>query len=122
MYKDPKLTSKYLDFISSDFFKVAARLKVASLTIRQKGNYAYPVFPTSEATITLGPLLIEQGELGNHLHYYATYLDILLQYKLIAEDKIDAFISEYKDPNAFCCLLVIVPDFTNFVYIPYPAV
>jgi len=111
---------KYLGTISADFVRVADKLKEASYLIRKHGDYAYPIFPISNVPLSVGALLIEKGETNNQWHYYAAYLDVLIQCGLLAEDKAAAFQNAYKDPDEFCCLLVIDNDFTNFVYIPYP--
>jgi hypothetical protein len=70
--------------------------------------------------LAVGSLLIEKDEIDNQWTYYAAYLDVLVQCGLIAEDKAAGFQEVYKDPDEFCCLLVVDTDFTNFVYIPYP--
>lgn len=120
MHNDPTLDGKYLGIISADFIKVADKLKEASYVIRKQGGYSYPVFPVSQAPLSVGALLIEKGETDNQWHYYAAYLDVLIQCGLVAEDKAAAFQKAYKDPDAFCCLLVVDTNFTNFVHIPYP--
>lgn len=120
MHNDPTLNGKYLGTISADFVKVADHLKEASYLLRKQGNYAYPIFPISKVPLAIGALLIEKGTAGNQWHYYAAYLDALIQYGLIAEDKATAFQNAYKNPDEFCCLLVVDPEFTSFVYIPYP--
>jgi len=111
---------KYLGTISADFVKVANKLKEASYAIRKHGSYDYPVFFLSKVPIALGSLLIEKGEVDNQWHYYAAYLDVLIQCGLIAHNRAAAFRETYKDPDEFCCLLVVDNIFTNFVHIPYP--
>jgi len=118
--KDPTLGGKYLGIISTDFVKVADNLKEASYVIRKQGGYRYPIFPTSQVPLAVGSLLIEKGETNNQWHYYAAYLDVLIQCGIIVNDKVDSFQRAYKDPDSFCCLLVVDTNFTNFVYIPYP--
>ncbi len=120
VYHNTTLDAKYLGILSADFIKVADKLKEASYLIRKIGNYPYPVFVVSQAPVSLGALLIEKDELGNQWNYYATYLEVLVQCKLIIEDKVDAFKNTYKDPDKFCCLLVVDTSFTSFLYTPYP--
>ncbi len=120
MHNDPTLDGKYLGTISADFVKVADKLQEASYLIRKQKDYTYPIFPISKVPLSIGALLIEKGEVDNQWHYYAAYLDALIQYGLIAQDKAAVFQNAYKDPDEFCCLLVVDPDFTSFVYIPYP--
>lgn len=120
-HNDPELDRKLLGFISSDFVKVADQIREASYQIRKRGFSPYPVFPMSRQEIPIGKLLIPAGEIdGNNWYYYATYVDEFLQRKLIEEDRLGAFVDTYKDPDEFCCLFVVEPDFTHFLYIPYP--
>jgi len=116
----PTLDGKYLGTVSTDFVKIADTLKEASYLIRKQEAYAYPIFVMAQVPLTIGALLIEKDEAGNQWYYYAAYLEALVQYKLIAEDKAEDFQKAYKNPDEFCCLLVVDQTFTNFVYMPYP--
>jgi len=120
MHNDPTLDGKYLGTISADFVKVADKVKEAAYLIRQRGFSEYPVFLMAKTELALGQLLIEKGEGENQWYYYAAYLDLLVHSKLVTEDKVAEFKKSYKDPDEFCCLLVVDSAFTNFVYIPYP--
>ncbi len=120
MHNDPTLNGQYLGTISADFVRVAEKLQEASYLFRTKGDYAHPIFIVSRAPISVGALLIEQGALDNQWYYYAAYADLLVQYKLMAPDKLDDFKTTYKHPDEFCCLLVVDDTFVNFLYIPYP--
>lgn len=120
MNNDPELNGKYLGTITADFLKVADTLKESSYQIRKRGFSDYPIFPIAKIDIQIGNLLIGRQELGTAWNYRITYLDEFVQRKLIAEDKVEDFKSTYKDPDEFCCLFVVEPEFTNFLYIPYP--
>ncbi len=120
MEQEQPLDGKYLGTITADFIKVADKLKEAAYLIRTRGDYSYPIFPIARTAIDLGSLLIAPNEPDNQFYYYAAYLDALVACQLIAADKVTDFKSTYKDPEEFCCLLVVEPTFINFVYIPYP--
>lgn len=120
MHNELALNGKYLGAISADFVRVADTLQEASYLIRRQGSHSFPVFPISRVPLSLGALLIDKGEKDNQWRYYAAYLDVLVQCGLVAEEKAAAFQSTYKNPDEFCCLLVVDTGFTNFVYIPYP--
>lgn len=120
MHNDSTLDGKYLGTVSADFVQVADRLQEAAYHIRKKGGYTYPVFVVSRGSTELGALLIAKGEMGNDWNYYASYLEALVHLKLVAEDKVEAFRQAYKDPDEFCCLLIIENASFHFVYIPYP--
>ena len=120
MQNDPTLDGKYLGTISADFVKVADKLQEASYAIRKKGDFSYPIFIVSQVPTALGTLLIAPEEADNQRYYYATYLEVLVQCQIIAQDKVAAFRQAYKNPDEFCCLLVVDETFTNFLYTPYP--
>jgi len=120
MHNDPLLDGKYLGTITTDFIKLADKLREASYLIRTRVGYTYPIFIMSPVAIGLGTLLANKDESDNQWYYYAIYLDALVNCQLIAEDKIAAFTDTYKDPDEFCCLLVVDQGVSNFVYIPYP--
>lgn len=120
MHNELSLNGEYLGMLSADFVKVAGRLKEASYLIRKQGGYDSPIFLISKVPIAVGALLIEKGEADNHWGYYAAYLDVLIQCRLVDERRATAFQNTYKNPDEFCCLLVVDTDFTNFVYMPYP--
>jgi hypothetical protein len=119
MHNDPELSGKYLGTISADFVNVADTLKEASYQIR-KANFKYPIFPICREEQPIGQILLRPGVNGTAWNYYASFLDEFVQRELVATDKIEDFEKAYKDPDEFCCLFVIDPAFTNFVFIPYP--
>lgn len=120
--KTEHLDGKYLGTISTDFIQVADRLKDVAYIIRERGNYSYPVFIVANNPINLGALLIDKGEMNNEWYYYAAYLEALIEAQVIDPEKAADFKAVYKDPDEFCCLLVIdqANGFHNFIYMPYP--
>ena len=122
MQNDPELNGKYMGTISSDFAKVSDTLKEASYEMRKRGISQHPVFPISKAEIKIGQLLVGQTEFVEPLawHYYISMAEEFVQRGLIAQEQLPAFAANYRDADEYCCLFVVEPDFTNFVYIPYP--
>jgi hypothetical protein len=120
MFNDPELDGKYLGTISTDFVLVADTIKEAAYQIRKRGFSDYPVFPICKTAQPVGQLLLAQTELGTVWNYFASFLAELVERKIVDEDKIDDFVANYKDPDEYACLFVIDPDFTNFLFIPYP--
>jgi len=119
MHNDPELSGKFLGTISSDFVKVADTLREASYQIRKAG-FNYPVFPICKEPQPIGQLLLDPHQNGTSWFYYASFLSEFLQRELVASDKEQEFTDAYKDPDEFCCLFVVDPTFTRFVFIPYP--
>jgi hypothetical protein len=122
LFDSKPLDGKYLGKISTDFVQVADHLRESSYIIRKRGGYECPIFILSFTAIDLGILLVDVNEMQNEGYYYATYLEALVQTQLISPDKVDDFQATYKNPDEFCCLLVIdlTHGFTKFLYVPYP--
>ncbi|MEX2335964.1 MAG: hypothetical protein WD555_01680 [Fulvivirga sp.] len=120
MDNDPELNGKYLGQISEDFVVVCDTLKEASYQIRKREFSEYPIFPISKIELPIGQPLIGKEELAVNWNYNASYLDEFVQREIVAEDKVEEFKRNYKDPDEFCCLFVVDNNFTKFLYIPYP--
>ena len=120
MDNSPELNGKYLGSITQDFVKIASLLREASYQMRVRKISQYPIFPIAKQKIGIGDLLINSTKSGLVWDYYVAFLEIFQQKELIKEA--DYFIENYKDPEEYCCLMVIDTDnkFSNFVYIPYP--
>jgi len=118
MHNDPELNPKYLGTISSDFVKVADPLKEASYQIRKQEFSQFPIFPVSKVALPIGQLLYDIGFAHNSWNYYASMLEEFEQLGLVENG--EEFKKAYLDPDEYCCLFVVEPDFTNFVFIPYP--
>ena len=117
---NPELDGKYLGTVSQDFIKVSDNIKEASYQIRKRRFSDFPVFIISKTEISIGQLLYKKEEIGTNWNYFVTYLDELIQRKIIEKEKVEEFKKTYKNPEEYCCLLVIDTDFVNFVFIPYP--
>lgn len=117
----PELDGKYLGSISADFAKVCENVKEASYQIRSRGFSEYPIFAISKNVQPIGSIFIAQMEINENLwNYYASMLEEFTQRAIVADDAIESFKANYKDPNEYCCLFVIDQNFTGFIYVPYP--
>ena len=119
MENDPELSGRFLGTISEDFVKVSDTLKEASYQIR-KADFKFPIFAICKEEQPIGQLLLRPATHGTSWNYYATFLDEFVQRELIGPDKEEDFKNAYKDPDEFCCLFVIDPELTKFVFIPFP--
>ena len=113
------LNEKDIGNITSDFIKVSDNLKIACSKIINKKFSNYPIIIMSRKPISLGTLFIDNGELmDNSWKYYASYLEIMIENKIINE--IEEFKKKYKKSDEFCCLLVILNNNSKIIFIPYP--
>lgn len=116
----PELNIKIMGMISEDFVKVCDQLKEASYQIRKRGFSENPIFLLSQTEVEIGALLIGPDELQNQYFYRASYMQEFLDRKLIGEESVLLFKENYKDAEEYCCLFVLIGDFSGFVFIPYP--
>ncbi|MBO0929799.1 hypothetical protein [Fibrella aquatilis] len=116
----PDLNRKLMGIVSADFVKVADSLKEASYQIRKRGFSDYPVFVASNTDVAVGQLLFSKGNMDNALTYKATYVDEFIERQLIAPESVELWRENYKNADEYCCLFVVLAEFTGFVYIPYP--
>lgn len=116
----PEINRKLMGLVASDFVKVSDQLREASYQIRKRGFSDNPIFVASKREIELGIKLIEGGDFDNNWNYRASYLDEFVQRELVAQEAIEAFCENYKNPDEFCCLFVVDADFAGFVFVPFP--
>ena len=108
-----------MGIISSDFIKVADKLKIANLKIIEKKFSNYPIIIMSKNDINLGSLFVDFKEFfNNEWKYYASYLEILSAKNIINNEKI--FKEKYKNKDEYCCLLVVMENKSKIIFIPYP--
>jgi hypothetical protein len=119
-FNDPELSGKYLGTITKDFVKVSELLKEASYQVRSRKFSQFPIFPIAKEEQPIGQLFLGKQEKNLDWNYYITYVDEFIQRKLIAEELLEDFKSNYKNPDEFCCLFVMDGEFTSFVFIPFP--
>ena len=113
------LNEKYIGNITSDFIKVSDHLKIVCSKIINKKFSKYPIIIMSRKPISLGTLFIDNDELmNNNWKYYASYLEILIENKII--NQIKEFKKKYKKSDEFCCLLVLLNNNSKIIFIPYP--
>jgi hypothetical protein len=116
----PELSKRLMGVISQDFVQVADVLKEAAYQIKQRGFSAHPIFVTSQSSLAIGQLLIAGNELQNKWNYHASLLEEFVQRNLIAENALELFKENYKNPEEYACLFVYHGDFAGFVFVPYP--
>ena len=120
MDNDTGLNGKYLGTITEDYVKVANTLKEASYQLRKRHISEHPIFVFCKSEQPIGQLLLTKEQAKGNWNVYFSFMDEFKQRELIEEDKEEGFLETYKNPEEFCALFVVDPEFTNFVYIPYP--
>ena len=117
---DPELNGKFLGTISADFVRVCDELKEAAYQLTSRSISKHPVFVLCREQQSIGQLLLNRQEQGLEWNYSFSMAEEFVQRGLLSEAGFENFAASYKDPDEYCCLFVVSPDFTNFVFLPYP--
>ena len=111
--------NKFLGTVSSDFIKVSKRLQEASYEMIQR-KFKYPIFILSKDHLKSIPLIFGKNDMDNIWFYHGAYLKMLIENKFIDKAKEEHFKENYKNPEEYCCLLILDPQFSGIIFMPYP--
>lgn len=100
-----------------EFYKEA--IKEVSQEIVKEGFSEFPIFIAHQHVVNVGEIILDREELGTGWTIQASTLEEFIEKNIITPDKKDKFIQNYKNPNDYICLFVIVPEGANFVFSPY---
>lgn len=117
---DPELNGKFLGTISGDFVKVCDQLKEAAYQMVSRNISKFPVFVLCRETQPIGILLHSREEEGLEWNYSFAMAEEFVLRGILSEEGYQNLSATFKDSEEFCCLFVVSPDFTNFVFLPYP--
>lgn len=90
--------------------------------IRDQDVSKYPIFVAHQQEVAIGLPLIEKDKNGGNWNIHASTLEEFAAKNLIFEEKIEEFMKNFKDPDAFVCVFVLSELGANFVFLPRPAV
>jgi hypothetical protein len=117
---DPELNGKFLGTITADFIKVCDQLKEAAYQMNSRSISKYPVFILCREIQPIGVLLHSRVTEDLEWNYFFAMGEEFVERGILSEAGFENFAASFKDPDEFCCLFVVSPDFTNFVFLPYP--
>ncbi|WP_134088791.1 hypothetical protein [Olivibacter sp. XZL3] len=112
--KDSPLKSLKVDL---DFYKDS--IQEVAIEVMAEGLSQYPIFIAHQHQVSLGELILDRDELGTQWTIQASTLEEFVEKGVILKSKKELFIKNYKKPEDFMCLFVIVPEGANFVFYPY---
>ncbi len=104
--------------MTTDFAKVAHLLQEAAYELRRRKLTTYPLFICAATAPKMGVCLVKAGEHATAFHYHASSLEELISMGLVTDKQ--AFIKTYKEPDEYSCLLVVRPEGTHYLFLPYP--
>lgn len=94
-------------------------IKEIAVEIVAEGISQHPIFVAHQHELSLGEPILDKDELNTSWSVHASTIEEFVEKGIIQPDKKDRFIKQYKDPNTFMCVFVIVPEGANFVFFPY---
>ena len=103
--------------VDLDFY--ADSIKEIALEIMAEGLSAHPIFVAHQHEVSIGELILDKNELGTGWSIHASTLEEFVERGIIKEERKAHFIKQYKKPEDFMCVFVIVPEGANFVFYPY---
>lgn len=110
-----------LQSIERDIPYVLETIQETSFQILGLKVTKYPIFIFHKhPEIDLGRPFITQDMMSLDWNISISHLEDLVNKKVIAKDRVQEFIENYKSPQSFLCILVLTEEDSGFVFYPYP--
>ena len=111
--KSPLLSlEKDLEFYAKSIREVAVEIMVEGLS-------ATPIFIAHQHTVNIGEIILDRKDLNTDWTIQASAFEEFVEKGIIQPEKKELFLKNYKKPEDFMCVFVIVPEGANFVFYPY---
>lgn len=94
-------------------------IKEVAIEIMAEGLSQYPIFIAHQHEVAMGELILDRSELGTQWTIQASTFEEFVEKGVILKNKQELFIKNYKKPEDYMCLFVIVPEGANYVFFPY---
>ncbi len=104
--------------LEEEMSRYTKTLSEAAQIIMDQDVSNYPIFVAHHQEINIGIPLIEKEKVGGNWNFHASSLEEFVVKKIIHNDKVESFKSNFKDPNDFVCVFVLSELGAKFVYIP----
>lgn len=106
--------------LEKDLKFYADSIRETAKDIMVEGVSAHPIFIAHQHKVSVGEVILDREELNTNWTIQASTLEEFIEKGIINAQKKDHFLKNYKQPEKYICLFVIVPEGANFVYFPYP--
>lgn len=118
---EPKKEKKSpLVSLEKDLAFYAESIKEVAVEIMVEGISTTPIFIAHQHQVSIGEVILNKDDLNTDWTIQASTLEEFIQKGIIHPDKKEQFLKNYKKPQNFMCVFVIVPEGANFIYYPYP--
>lgn len=116
--KEEKKQSPLLS-LEKDLEFYAESIKEVAVEIMVEGISATPIFIAHQHEVKLGEIILNREELNTNWTIQASTLEEFVEKGIIKPEKKEHFLKNYKKPEDFMCVFVIVPEGANFIFYPY---
>jgi len=107
--------------LEKDLDLYADAVKEVAVEIMVEGISSYPIFIAHQHVVSIGEVILDRKELNTEWTIQASTFEEFAEKGIIQPEKKDLFLKNYKRPEDFMCVFVIVPEGANFIFYPYKA-
>lgn len=105
--------------LEKDLEFYADSIREVAVEIMMQGISGNPIFIAHQHTVSIGEVILDRKELNTDWTIQASTFEEFVEKGIIQPDKKALFLKNYKKPEDFMCVFVIVPEGGNFIYYPY---
>lgn len=105
--------------LEKDLTLYADSIKEVAVEIMVEGISATPIFIAHQHVVNIGEVILDRKELNTDWTIQASTFEEFVEKGIIQQDKKALFLKNYKKPEDYMCVFVVVPEGANFVYYPY---
>lgn len=105
--------------LEKDLELYAESIREIALEIIAEGVSQHPVFVAHQHTVSIGEMILNKEELNTNWNIQASMVEEFIEKGIIKPELKELFLKNYKKPEDFMCVFVIVPEGANFIFYPY---
>ncbi|MGY0038256.1 hypothetical protein [Pedobacter sp. NJ-S-72] len=105
--------------LEKDLELYADSIREISLEIIAEGVSQNPIFVAHQHTVSIGEMILNKDELNTNWNIQASMVEEFVEKGIIKPELKELFLKNYKKPEDFMCVFVIVPEGANFIFYPY---
>lgn len=106
--------------LEKDLAFYAESIKEIAHEIIAEGLSNTPIFIAHQHQVSIGELILDREELNTSWSIQASTIEEFIEKGIIKPYKKEHFLKNYKNPNEYICVFVVVPEGANYVFYPYP--
>jgi len=105
--------------LEKDLELYADSIREIALEIIAEGVSLNPIFVAHQHTVSIGEMILNKEELNTNWNIQASMVEEFVEKGIIKPELKELFLKNYKKPEDFMCVFVIVPEGANFIFYPY---